>query len=512
MKSTRNRRIHKTILLILCLWLGSPLIASPREVQAAAAPPIVNPQQIYSYKVLTQDLEELATAYPNLVTYESIGTTSYGREIWAVKLGRGESTILLNGSHHAREWITTTLLMKMIDTYAAAYTKGSSLSNSYPVREWLDEVSIWVVPMVNPDGVTLAQQGTAGLPQSQAALLRKYNGNSSYFARWKANMDGIDLNRQYPAAWNTITQSTRYPWYFNYKGTRPAQTSEVQAMMKFTTAVDPELTISYHSSGEIIFWHFHTPAQNATRDRAMAADLGRLTGYSIVQPEKNPSGGGYKDWFVQQFGRPGFTIEVGKYAGESYVPLQQFNEIWADNREVGLYSAKQAYGLWLQKQKVQPVAESADLLVQTQLYPYPEAKTKLGALAAQEVEVTSRKGDWVEVRSADGNGWIHPAPGTVVKVSKLSATTDLMETTLTYNYPDRLSPATALPPQTVQVIGEWDEWLQISTNQGLAWIDGRHLELKPLPEVEESESQSQPGTLDPGEPEAIITTSQEVAS
>lgn len=84
----------------------------------------------------------------------------------------------------------------------------------------------------------------------------------------------------------------------------------------------------------------------------MAADLGRLTGYSIVQPEKNPSGGGYKDWFVQQFGRPGFTIEVGKYAGESHVPLQQSNEIWADNREVGLYSAKQAYGLWLQKQKV----------------------------------------------------------------------------------------------------------------------------------------------------------------
>lgn len=443
-----------------------------------AAESIVNPHQIYSYKVMQRDMEKLAEAYPDLISYESLGQTKYGRHLWAMKIGRGESVLFLNGSHHAREWLTTPLLMKMLDTYAAAYYNNTSISK-YQVRDLLDKVSIWVVPMVNPDGVTLSQQGTAGLTPSLAKLLKKYNGNSTNFNHWKANMEGIDLNRQYPASWNTIRNSTSYPWYQNYKGKQPAQAKEVQMLMDFTYRIDPEVTVSYHSSGEILFWHFNTLSKNVARDKAMAIDLGNLTGYSLVRPEKNPSGGGYKDWFVQQFGRPGFTIEIGDYAGERSLPLSQFNTIWNENREVGLYTALRTYNLWLGKQKVQSVSQSLSLLGETSLYSYPGAKIAISSVSPQVLAITAQKGDWYEVSSDMGTGWVHPAPGMLTSVELLNGTALLQEAVLSYQYPDPFAPKiSTVTPQTVQVTGRWEKWLLIHTESGDQWIDGHNIEVQ----------------------------------
>ncbi|MFD1909200.1 M14 family zinc carboxypeptidase [Paenibacillus rhizoplanae] len=158
--------------------LLASLFVTAGRVHAAAN--IVNPNQVYSYTIMQRDIERLAAEYPDLVSMESLGKSPYGRQLWAVKLGRGESVLFLNGSHHAREWMTSSLLMKLIDTYAQAYDTNVRIGN-YNVRDLLDEVSIWVVPMVNPDGVTLSQQGTAGLPADLAQMLRKYNKNSTNF-------------------------------------------------------------------------------------------------------------------------------------------------------------------------------------------------------------------------------------------------------------------------------------------------------------------------------------------
>ncbi|MHA6531149.1 M14 family zinc carboxypeptidase [Paenibacillus sp. BAC0078] len=475
-KSPFSKEIHKYYLIFLSFMLLGSLFVTPGSVQASAN--IVNPNQVYSYKVMQRDIERLAQEYPDLITYESLGQTAYGRQLWAVKLGRGESVLFLNGSHHAREWMTSSLLMKMIDTYAQTYYNNGKIAD-YNVRSLLDEVSIWIVPMVNPDGVTLSQQGTAGLPANLAKTLRQYNGNSTNFTRWKANMQGIDLNRQYPAKWNTIKNATTYPWYQNYKGKKPGQAAEVQMMMDFTHKIDPEVTISYHSSGEIIFWHFNTLSSNLSRDKSMARALGYLTGYSLVNPEKNPSGGGYKDWFIQEYGRPGFTIEIANYAGESSVPLRQFNRIWSENKEVGLYSAKQSYSLWLKKQKLQYLQQSMSLLAGTELYTQVGATAGGTNLQPQKLQVIAQKGDWYQVQADKGLGWIHPSPGKLVIVEDITATTELTVSTPAYKYPDAFAPkVTVLAPQTVQVSGRWGTWLLASTANGNWWIDGRKTELK----------------------------------
>lgn len=474
-KSGFRKGIHKITLLLFSCVLFVALFVTAVPVQAATN--IVNPNQVYSYNLMTRDIERLVQEYPDLVMSESLGKSPYGRDLWAVKLGRGESVLFLNGSHHAREWMTTSVLMKMLDTYAQAY-KGNGKIGNYNVRSLLDQVSIWIVPMVNPDGVTLSQQGTVGLPNDLAKMLLKYNGNSTNFTRWKANMQGIDLNRQYPANWNTIKNSGSTPWYQNYKGKKPAEAAEVQMMMKLTERIDPEVTISYHSSGKIIFWNFNTLSSNLNRDKTMARALASLTGYSLVAPEKNPSGGGYKDWFIQKYGRPGFTIEIASYAGESNVPLSQFNKVWSENKEVGLYSALQSYSLWLNKQKLEYPQRSTSLLSGTELYSKIGAKAGGIKLQPQMLQVIAKKGDWYQVLAAEGLGWVHPSPGKLVIVEEILANAEIQQSIPAYKYPDTYAPkVVSLDPQSVQVTGRWGTWLLASTPSGSWWIDGRKAKL-----------------------------------
>src|SRR5699024_9203394 len=127
-----------------------------------------------------------------------------GRNIYAIKLGKGKTEIFMNGSHHAREWLTTNLLMEMIDVYSQAYANNSKVAG-YNARQILNNASIWFVPMVNPDGVTLVQKGA--LSAKRPAEVIRINDGSTNFNRWKANIRGVDLNRQYPADWAHIQRN-----------------------------------------------------------------------------------------------------------------------------------------------------------------------------------------------------------------------------------------------------------------------------------------------------------------
>ncbi|WLR51346.1 M14 family zinc carboxypeptidase [Bacillus tianshenii] len=337
-----------------------------------ASEPIVKTQQVYSYERLTKDIQQLQKAYPHLIQYHSIGKTPYGRDLWAVKLGNGSSTVFLNGAHHAREWMTSTLLMKMMEQYASAYENNATIGK-YPAKEILNETSIWFVPMVNPDGVTLQQFGVKAFPQNVQKQLIRLNGGSTDFKRWKANAQGIDLNRQYPADWENIRYNKSYPAFSHHKGNKPLQTLETQAIHKFTKEINPEIAVAYHSSGRILYWYFNNKPENLQRDKQLARTFKDYTDYTLVTPRMNPSGGGYTDWFIQEFGRPGFTPEISYYVGHTHVPLSVFPEIWNRNKEVGLWIAEEGHKLWLARNGIK-IKQKEQLLqsYQTQLAQYKQ--------------------------------------------------------------------------------------------------------------------------------------------
>ncbi len=327
---------------------------TPQDIMASSGP-IVNPKQTYNYSKMEKDIKALAKKYPDLITYKVIGKSEYGRNIYAVSLGKGNSTVSINGSHHAREWLTTNLNMYMIEQYARAYKKNTKMGD-YHVKTILDNTTIWFVPMVNPDGVELQQKGLSAFPSKDHQALLKMNKGSRDFKRWKANAKGVDLNRQYNAGWKTIRNNAPSPNYENHKGTKPHSSAETKAMVAFTYEIDPEMVVSYHSSGEILFWNYLQTGSRYNRDHAYAKKIGSMTGYRLVYPGPNPSGGGMTDWFVDVFKRPGFTPELGRYAGPTHLPISAFDRVWKQNKYVGLYVAQEGHKLY--KQRLPEIAKT----------------------------------------------------------------------------------------------------------------------------------------------------------
>jgi g-D-glutamyl-meso-diaminopimelate peptidase len=326
--------MKKIYLSVLFIFWCFPLLASAQ---------IVETDKMYTYEMLTEDLVELSQRYPNLITYKSITITPNGRELWAVKVGKGNPSILVNGAHHAREWMTSTLLIKMIATYAEAYRTNKTVEGFDPTI--LDEVSIWFVPMVNPDGVTLQQYGLDAFPIYLHPSLINMNEGLKDFRRWKANLNGIDLNRQYPANWGNLKGVNKKPNYQFYKGRKPLEADEVKALVDFTYEIKPEIAVSYHSTGNVLFWGFHqwglTHTTEFTRDYyEIAEKVSELTRYKLEEPASHQQGGGYTDWFIQAFDKPALTVEIGSLIKNNSLPLEAFPDIWERNKTIGLFLAE----------------------------------------------------------------------------------------------------------------------------------------------------------------------------
>lgn len=466
-----KNRIRQTCIIAL---LSASLIASILPPVKASA--VVTPQTTMTYEILSKNIVQLANQYPDLIEYHSIGKTVFGRHIWAVKLGHGEATLFINGSHHAREWLTSTLNMQMIEQYAKAYQTGTTFEG-YDVRKVLNETSVWFVPMVNPDGVTLQQFGLKAFPQAFWKSLIAMNDGSKNFARWKANAQGVDLNRQYPASWPSIVNNLARPHWANHKGVKPLQTIENQKLVGFTKRINPEIAVSYHSAGRILYWNFHTKAANLSRDKRLANIFTAITGYSQVRPTSNPSGGGYTDWFISQWGRPAFTPEIGLKNGETSLPLSVFGEEWRRNKKIGIWLADESYRLWLKKNSARKAVLQEDKIVlssSTDVYYNPNfLSTRSGVVEPQVLTTVAKLGNWFKVRTpSQGDKWIYASDpvllGDPIQVDQIL---NLNEQTAYYKEAyDLSSKQGVLEAGDVQASLKWGDWYQVTTPNGEFWI------------------------------------------
>lgn len=311
--------------------LFSLLLFFSTSVQAK----IVDPSKIYTYEQFLSDVGSIKEAYGELVQIRTIGQTYFGNEILAIKIGTGKKNILFIGAHHGREWLTSSLLMVMLENYVHSYKNGE-MYGPYD-SSYLNEISIWFIPMLNPDGVLIQQNSVPKVFLDQVYLM---NEGSHNFSRWKANGIGIDLNRQYPAGWDDLP-ITKYPSYQFYKGEKPLQAKEVVAITKFVNEIQPLIAVAYHSSGQEIYWNYHN-RENTRRDREIAANIAELTGYTLGKPPKRAFGGGFTDWFITSKQRPALTIEICPTVEEGPPPITTFKEEWLRNQYVGFELIEEA--------------------------------------------------------------------------------------------------------------------------------------------------------------------------
>lgn len=220
-----------------------------------------------------------------------IGKSLLGRNIYAVKIGCGRPTGIVQYAIHGREYITAVLA----EIHAAL---------------GLNTGSCWLVPLANPDGALLSQHGLASVAlKKRKTQLLALNGGSTDFSLWKANARGVDLNVNFDAAWGTGKHNVRKAGRENYIGRHPFSEPETLALKEFTLKIRPNYTLSYHTKGEEIYWNFHQSTHTCPRDRTLARVLSQATGYPLC--EAAGSAGGYKDWCIQSLGIPAFTIEAG---------------------------------------------------------------------------------------------------------------------------------------------------------------------------------------------------------
>ncbi len=323
----------------------APEQSEPAEATAPACEDVVNPNQTYSYEQMMADALALSEQYPDLVQLGSIGKSVEGRELLLIRLGTGPKKLLLLGAHHAREYITATFLMETADEYARAAVTGSAYGD-YDLAALLKEVTVYIVPMVNPDGVNLVQNGveTVRNPEKVKAMRML----KSSYSEWKANINGVDLNRQYPCHWDVKASNTDVPSSEMYKGTVPATEPEVKAVMALCNSHDFELAASFHTKGEVIYWADSGTEEAIAADAAIAQSLADVTGYKLMPVSEDPAvyGAGFENWFRQEFKRPGFCVELTP-SDKSSAPHDdtQFDAlVWKRSKYIGALLMLQAAG------------------------------------------------------------------------------------------------------------------------------------------------------------------------
>lgn len=296
---------------------------------------MVTPTRNINYAEMDFYVQVLHKLYPSFTELELIGKSVEGRNIHALKVGTGKKMILMDASTHAREHMTTNVLMEMIDQYTVAYATNSNLGK-YNVRSILSNVSIWFVPMVNPDGVTLVQYGPNAMKNpEQVKQINKYSSN---YGRWKANARGVDINRNFDARWAGLAKGS--PSWDMYRGPAPFSEPESKALGQFMLKYPFKSNFAIHSSGQVIFWGHNS--ENKARNTNLARLMAHTTGYALIKSSQTAPTGASASYFSKMTGLPSMTIEIAPYAGNAPVPLSRWNDVWKRMQYVGLVGAVEA--------------------------------------------------------------------------------------------------------------------------------------------------------------------------
>ena len=297
---------------------------------------------LYSYQKMENDLQLLAGYYPQYMTLDTAGvTTADGRNLYVIYFGNQNASrqIFICAATHAREYMTAQLVMKQLEYYCAHYEDGSYNGTAY--RDIFENTCFVIVPMVNPDGVSISQFGEEGLNREdlrqnlRAIYESDKNGGytdeayDTYLTRWKANGMGVDLNRNYSPGWESVTDRTA-PSSGLYKGTQPGSEAESQALMNIVDGLsNPLLAISYHSYGSLVYWQYGQAGPLWSKNQQLAAHVEALMTYYQAGYSNEA---GFSNWCVNVKGIPSVTIETGLVP--TPLPLDQFELLWSQNKEM----------------------------------------------------------------------------------------------------------------------------------------------------------------------------------
>jgi hypothetical protein len=255
---------------------------------------------------------------PDLTRLIELGRTHQGRPILALAVGdqaRADNptaaTALFNGAHHGDEALSTLLVLDIAQRLLDDPEDPDA-------RRWLSTFVIWLVPVVNPDGVYA----------NHAHNARAGRKNAYGYADPTASLephDGVDLNRNYPWRWRALGErgSRSEPTHSRFRGPTPASEPETRAMMALADAERFVLSVSFHTGTIAILTPYTIegalnpkPDEAAAVAQALADLLAPIeTGRRFeAKPGLYPVDGTDQDWHRFTHGTLALLIEAYPYS------------------------------------------------------------------------------------------------------------------------------------------------------------------------------------------------------
>ena len=278
----------------------------------------------------------LSNQYAGLLETSVIGSSMLGHNIYALHIGNRQRKVLYCGGVHGREWITSLLLLSFAEDLLSACRNGDRICEM-DIGRLLKSGGLTVIPALNPDGIEISLHGAGipGLSELLGGQLTEQISSGSNYRRWKANARGVDINRNFDAGWDemrsiALERGITGPSSEGWTGEYPVSEPETRAVTALCEKETYRYLIAFHSAGEEIYWsyrHFTPP-----KAHIMANILAMSSGYSLSEPDRTASSAGLKDWFMEKYHSPAFTVEIG--SGASPLPLECFPSLYNRLREM----------------------------------------------------------------------------------------------------------------------------------------------------------------------------------
>lgn len=269
-------------------------------------------------------IREITKAHPCSKSF-FIGRSVLGRKIRVLSIGKTSGSMLFVGATHGSEWLTALLVFRFFEEVCFAFEREEKLCG-IDVAKAISERGFSVIPVLNPDGTEINIMGKSAAFSSANKIERLSKGD---YRHWNANAAGVDINHNFGAGWEILHQQERENKIFGpspkkYGGPRAFSEPETRAVCGFCSTFEVKRLYSFHSQGEEIYWYYGSRTPIISRD--IAKEFASSCGYKVCMPSGMAANGGLKDWYIEKFGRPGFTVEIGK--GENPLPISDFDEIY----------------------------------------------------------------------------------------------------------------------------------------------------------------------------------------
>ncbi len=306
-------------------------------IRVKEEPWLVNDKDtVYSYEDMTKDLKDIAWKYRGKVSLQKLGSSEDGRTIWCLRMGNASARnkILINAGIHAREWLNPQMLVR----------KCEEIMREYPdYKQALSRTCVYVVPMINPDGVAISQYGFGVI---RSPKLRKLcQKTKASYRTWKGNARGVNLNFNFPGGWNQKDKKKK-PDGITYPGKKAASEKETRVMMNFVNRISGlKGALNYHSTGSILYWNYNVESNPTlyNRQKTLAYKVNSYTHYRLMPKSVSTDpNGGFGDWLIYNKKIPNVTVETGSVMCP--LPFSQMKKITRENTDVLSWFVKSYVG------------------------------------------------------------------------------------------------------------------------------------------------------------------------